>query len=157
MKNSEIIAFESPAFLYLCIQFCKMDRLRFLSIGSGSSGNCYYIGTGEYGFHRCRHQHTYDKTLKEKHLNFENIWGILLRDHTDHIKSVGILGEKYHIPVYLTQEMRDRINRNYKITDKLVSCCKYFRKGENIVIKDFTFRAFREPRCLRLRRLLHSL
>ena len=27
-----------------------MDRLRFLSMGSGSSGNCYYIGTASYGF-----------------------------------------------------------------------------------------------------------
>ena len=28
----------------------EAKKLRFLSMGSGSSGNCYYIGTGEYGF-----------------------------------------------------------------------------------------------------------
>lgn len=122
-----------------------MDRLRFLSIGSGSSGNCYYIGTGEYGFliDAGISVRTIKHVLKENNLDFEKIWGIFVtHDHTDHIKSVGVLGEKYHIPVYVTQEMRDGINRNYKVTDKLVSCCKYFHKGELINVKDFTFQAF---------------
>ena len=26
-----------------------MDRLRFRSLASGSSGNCYFIGTASYG------------------------------------------------------------------------------------------------------------
>lgn len=119
--------------------------LRFLSIGSGSSGNCYYIGTGEYGFlidagigvTAVKH------ALKKSNISLEQIWGIFVtHDHTDHIKYVGVLGEKHHIPVYATREMHEGINRNYKVTEKLISCRKYFKKGEHLNIRDFTIQAF---------------
>lgn len=122
-----------------------MKRLRFLSIGSGSSGNCYYIGTGEYGFliDAGVSVRTVKHVLKENGLALENIWGIFItHDHTDHVKSVGALGEKYHIPVYVTKEMKSGIDRNYKVTEKLVSCCKFFHKGEIVTVRDFTFQAF---------------
>ena len=93
-------------------------------MGSGSSGNCYYIGTASYGFliDAGVAVRTVKRELKEHGLSFENIWGIFItHDHTDHIKAVGVLGEKYHIPVYVTSEMLNGINRNYRVTEKLVS------------------------------------
>ena len=122
-----------------------MDRLRFFSMGSGSSGNCYYIGTASYGFliDAGVAVRTVKRELKEHGLSFENIWGIFItHDHTDHIKAVGVLGEKYHIPVYVTAEMHKGINRNYRVTEKLVSAHKFYKKGDNIVIRDFTIQAF---------------
>lgn len=122
-----------------------MDRLRFFSMGSGSSGNCYYIGTAQYGFliDAGVAVRTVKRELKEHGLSFENIWGIFItHDHTDHIKAVGVLGEKYNIPVYLTAEMHKGINRNYRVTEKLMSCCKYFKKGEHIDIRDFQIQSF---------------
>ena len=122
-----------------------MQRLRFFSMGSGSSGNCYYIGTGEYGFliDAGVGVRTVKRELKEHGLSFENIWGIFItHDHTDHIKAVGVLGEKYHIPVYATAEMHAGINRNYRVTEKLVSSSKYFKKGEHLTIRDFIIQSF---------------
>ena len=122
-----------------------MDRLRFLSMGSGSSGNCYNIGTASYGFliDAGVAVRAVKRELKEHGLSFENIWGIFItHDHTDHIKSVGVLGEKYHIPVYVTAEMLNGINRNYRVTEKLVSAYKLYKKGDNIVIRDFVIQAF---------------
>lgn len=122
-----------------------MDRLRFFSIGSGSSGNCYYIGTAQYGFliDAGVGVRTIKKELKAKGIELENIWGIFItHDHTDHIKSVGSLGEKSHIPVYVTQDMRKGINKNYHITEKLNSCCRYFTKGDVITLRDFTIQSF---------------
>ena len=66
----------------------------------------------------------------------------MTNDHTDHIKSVGVFGEKYHIPVYATKEMHEGINRNYRVTEKLVSSCKQFKKGEHITIRDFVIQSF---------------
>ena len=83
-------------------------------MGSGSSGNCYYLGTHEYGFliDAGVGVRTIKKELKEHNLSFENIWGVFItHDHTDHIKSVGSLGEKYHLPIYLTAEMQRGINK----------------------------------------------
>ncbi len=120
-------------------------RLRFLSMGSGSSGNCYYIGTADYGFliDAGVSVRTVKRELKEHGISFENIWGIFItHDHTDHIKSVGVLGEKYHIPVYITAEMHTGINRNYRVTEKLVSCCKFFKKGDPVAIRDFVIQSF---------------
>ena len=122
-----------------------MQTLRFFSMGSGSSGNCYYIGTGEYGFliDAGVGVRTVKRELKEHGLSFENIWGIFItHDHTDHIKAVGVLGEKYHIPVYATTEMHAGINRNYRVTEKLVSCSKFFKKGEHLTIRDFSIQSF---------------
>ena len=116
-----------------------MDRLRFFSIGSGSSGNCYYIGTGEYGFliDAGVGIRAIKKALKERGLSMDNIWG------TDHIKSVGTLGCKCFRPIYLTADMHKGIDRNYRVTEKLLpSACKYFHKGERIVIRDFEIQSF---------------
>ena len=90
------------------------NDLRFLSIGSGSSGNCYYIGTGEYGFliDAGVGIRSVKRGLKEHNISLDQIWGIFItHDHTDHICSVGVLGEKYHIPVYATKEVHEGINR----------------------------------------------
>lgn len=114
-------------------------------MGSGSSGNCYYIGTRQYGFliDAGVGIRTVKRGLKENGLSFENIWGLFItHDHTDHVKTVGILGEKYHIPVYLTAEMLNGINHNYRITEKLVTSSKLFKKGEHINIRDFVIQSF---------------
>lgn len=122
-----------------------MDRLRFFSIGSGSSGNCYYIGTGEYGFlvDAGVSAKTVIKGLKDNNLSFENIWGIFItHDHTDHIKGVGALGEKYHIPIYATEEIHKGIKKNYHVKETLTSSCKFFKKGEIVSIREFNIISF---------------
>lgn len=127
---------------YLCNE---MDRLRFFSMGSGSSGNCYYIGTGSYGFliDAGVGVRTIKKELKTHGIPLENIWGIFItHDHTDHIKSVGSLGEKSHIPVYLTDKMHIGIDNNFRVNEKLRNCCHHFTKGDIINIRDFSIQSF---------------
>lgn len=122
-----------------------MDRLRFFSIGSGSSGNCYYIGTAAYGIliDAGIAARTVAKELRKHGLTFKNIWGIFItHDHTDHIKAVGTLGEKHHIPVFLTHKMHEGIDKNHRVTDKLGSCCRHFEKGDTINIREFSITSF---------------
>lgn len=87
--------------------------LRFISFGSGSSGNSYYlytetdsllidVGVGLRSLKK--HFHNYG-------LRFEDIHHILVtHDHADHVKSVGSLSNDYHLPVYTTSKVHRGIN-----------------------------------------------
>ena len=63
-------------------------KLKFISLGSGSSGNCYYIGTTTYGIliDAGIATRTIRKALRERGIAMENIIGVFVtHDHADHI------------------------------------------------------------------------
>ncbi len=69
-------------------------------------------------------------------LSFENILGVLVtHDHADHIRAVGTLGEKVHLPIYATEIIHKGIDRNYGVSLKLRTSRKYFEKGREFVIE----------------------
>lgn len=122
-----------------------MDKLRFQSFGSGSSGNCYYIGNASNGLliDAGIGVRTIRKCLRNLGLDFENIWGVFVtHDHADHIKAVGPIGEKYHVPIYSTRNVHEGIQRSYAVTEKLYSSKKYIEKGETIQVGEFKITAF---------------
>ena len=91
-------------------------NLRFLSLASGSSGNCYYLGNERYGIliDAAIGIRTIKKRLGENNIPLESIHALFItHDHADHIKAAGCLGEKYHIPVYSTEQIHVGMNRNY--------------------------------------------
>ena len=117
--------------------------MRFISLGSGSSGNCYFIftesdgllidaGIGVRGM---------KKYFKEYGLNRQLIHRILItHDHADHIKSVGSMSHEMHLPVYATKVVHQGIDRNYcvsrKVADELrriVVPGESFQAGEFLV------------------------
>ena len=124
-------------------------KIRFLSLSSGSSGNCYYLGTVRFGIliDAGIGVRTIKKYLKEYGLALEHIRAVFVtHDHADHIKSVGTLGEKYGIPVYATPEIHVGINKNYCMTEKLSSASvRYIYKDTPIQFEDFTITAFEVP------------
>ena len=84
-------------------------KLSFLSLASGSSGNCYYLGTSEFGMliDAGIGIRTIKKVLKDRSIDFTKIVAVLItHDHADHIKTVGYLGEKLCIPVYATADVQ---------------------------------------------------
>ncbi len=122
-----------------------MDKLRFQSFGSGSSGNCYYIGNASNGLliDAGLSVRTIRRNLRNLGLDFENIWGVFVtHDHADHIKAVGPLGEKHRIPIYSTRLVHEGIQRSYCVTEKLYSSKKYIEKGETIEVGEFRITAF---------------
>ena len=81
--------------------------MRMVSIASGSSGNCIYIGSDDThilvdaGISNKRIQ----QGLNEIGLTGNDMSGILItHEHSDHMKGLGVLSRKYHIPVYGTRE-----------------------------------------------------
>ena len=63
-------------------------KVRFISLASGSSGNCYYIGTEKYGIliDAGIAVRTIKKGLKEAGINMEMIRAVFVtHDHADHV------------------------------------------------------------------------
>lgn len=122
--------------------------LQFLSLASGSSGNCYYLGNEEYGIliDAGKGVRTIKKVLKEYGIPFEKIVALCItHDHADHIKAAGTLGEKYGIPIYTTEAIKNGMNRNYCMVDKIYSAHRPIVKEIPFKIKDFTITAFEVP------------
>ena len=122
-------------------------KIKFISLASGSSGNCYFLGTDRYGIlvDAGIGIRTIKKTLKELGIGLDIIRAVFItHDHADHIKAVGHLGEKFGIPVYSTPEVHAGINKSYCMTEKLSTCVHYLHKGETMELEDFAITAFEE-------------
>lgn len=123
-------------------------NLRFLSLASGSSGNCYYLGNSRYGIliDAGIGIRSIKKTLKENNIPLESIIGLFItHDHADHIKAAGCLGEKYHIPVYSTEKIHAGMNRSYCMTEKIASSKHVIEKEKPLKLQDFVITSFEVP------------
>ncbi|MCD8293225.1 MAG: MBL fold metallo-hydrolase [Prevotellaceae bacterium] len=123
-------------------------QLRFMSLASGSSGNCYYLGTERYGIlidagiaaRRIK------RDLKEAGIGMEMIHAVFLtHDHLDHVKSVGTLGEKLNIPIYATRRTHEGIDMGHHSTKRLQTSRHYIEKGTPLQLRDFHIEAFEVP------------
>ena len=123
--------------------------MKFISFGSGSSGNCYLLttpndallidlGVGLRGL---------KKDFREYGFSLSSVHHVLItHDHADHIKSVGSFSHDYQIPVYATREVHVGINRNYCITQKIsADLARVIEKGKTQQIGDFSVTAFGVP------------
>lgn len=96
--------------------------LNFICLGSGSSGNSYFLFTETFGILidagigiRALKKH-----FRNYRLSLEQISAILItHDHADHIKAVGNLANERNIPVYATPAVHEGIIRNYCVSCKL--------------------------------------
>ena len=108
------------------------NELIFRCFASGSSGNCYYLGTRRQGIliDAGISARSIQKYLREMGLDFHNIMGVLVtHDHADHIRAVGTLGERVKLPIYTTAQIHEGIDRNYGVREKLRTSRRYFERG----------------------------
>ena len=89
--------------------------LRLLSIASGSSGNCIYLGSDhthvliDAGISRKR----IEEGLDLAGIKPEELAGIFVtHEHSDHVKSLGIMARKYGIPMYATEGTLDAVRKD---------------------------------------------
>ncbi|MDR1746843.1 MAG: MBL fold metallo-hydrolase [Tannerella sp.] len=126
----------------------EKNKLHFFSLASGSSGNCYYLGTPAYGIliDAGIGIRVIKKALKDKGIDFHKIIAVLVtHDHADHIKTVGCLGEKHNIPVYSTERVHDGIDRSRYVDETLYLSRRVIEKGVPFTIGDFEIEAFEVP------------
>lgn len=86
--------------------------MRLMSIASGSSGNCIYVGTDtssvlvDAGISKKR----IEESLKDADMDFKYIDGIIItHEHIDHTRGLGVISRRYGIPMYATRETCDEI------------------------------------------------
>ncbi len=123
--------------------------LKFLSLGSGSSGNSYLLLSDDtcvmidagIGMKTMR------KYLKTFGLSLDNVDAVFItHDHADHLKAVGNLANEMDKPVYATQTVHEGINRNYCVASKLTPRhIRYVVKGQPVSVGDFTLTPFEVP------------
>ena len=121
------------------------NGLIFRCFASGSSGNCYYLGTRQRGIliDAGISARQIQKCLREMNLDFQNIMGVLItHDHADHIRAVGTLGERVKLPIYTTAEIHAGIDRNYGVREKLRTSRRYFEKGKEWQLFGMTINTF---------------
>lgn len=99
------------------------DTLLFMSFGSGSSGNCAYIGTADQGvlIDAGVDPKRISDTLEANGLNIANVKGICLtHDHGDHVRYVyAIVRKNPHIGVYCTPKTLNGILRRHSISRRI--------------------------------------
>lgn len=123
--------------------------LKFISLASGSSGNCYYLDCDGYGLIidlgigiRTFRRHCSDYGIK-----LADIKAVLVtHDHTDHVKAVGVLAQSFHIPVYTSQKVHQSMMLNHYISKKVpVELQRIIHRGSSFNIGPFHITSFRVP------------
>lgn len=117
--------------------------LYFCSLASGSSGNCQYIATETTGI-------LLDAGLSGKYIaaglehinaNIENIQALFItHEHSDHVKSAGILMRKFGLTLYITEDTFQDIKAKLGKydPDKVV----IIEKEKDVLVGDITVHPF---------------
>lgn len=122
------------------------DRLNFISFGSGSSGNCAYIGDGESGLLIDAGVDA-DKViddLRRHGIKMESIKGIILtHDHSDHVRFVyKLIRKRTHMALFCTPRVLNGMLRRHNISNRIKDYHHPIYKEHPFRIGNFTITAF---------------
>ena len=120
--------------------------MNLCSIASGSSGNCIYTGTEKAGI-------LIDAGISAKRIeqglasidrSIREMKGIFIsHEHSDHIKGLGVLARKYHIPIYGTKGTIEAIKKTSSLGVIDEDLYHVIRAGEDVQIDDLVVKPFR--------------
>ncbi len=164
MRNYDSVS--SSRLLHLCIKNASIlfvllsifsnfgenfnsEMFRFISLGSGSSGNGYVLQSesGCLLIDAGISMRTLKKRMRDNGLSLYGIKHILVtHDHADHVKAVGTLSNELNVDVYATAEVHQGIGNNYCVPQKIaLSHAKEIRKNEPLWLGDFKITPFGVP------------
>lgn len=123
-----------------------IDKLSFISFGSGSSGNCAYIGDSSTGLliDAGVDMTTVVVELRRNGIDMSAIKGIVLtHDHSDHVRFVYAIVRKFrHIGVYCTPRTLNGMLRRHSISNRIKDYHRPIYKEHPFTIGNFTLTAF---------------
>lgn len=122
--------------------------IKFLSLSSGSNGNCYYIGNEETALliDAGIGPRTIKKRLAEKGLSLDKVQLVLVtHDHIDHVKSLGTLADRFHIPIYATHLLYNSMLNFRYVGPKIKGDVKFTEPGVCYSFKGIKFTPFIVP------------
>ena len=122
--------------------------VKFMSLSSGSCGNCYYLGTSEGGIiidagvslRRLK------KVLLEHNLTLDSFSAVLVtHDHLDHIRHLGSFCKRLSKPVYTSESIHRALARHTFTAPTIGPCRKIIAEGEAVEIAGMKVRYFVVP------------
>ena len=123
--------------------------MKFISFGSGSSGNCYYLLEDGIGLiiDAGIGIRSFKKYFREYGFTYPTLKAILVtHDHTDHVKAVGALSGEYNLEVFATEEVHKGILNNYYAHKKVrPELCRTYLPGDDWSIGPFHITTFTVP------------
>lgn len=124
-------------------------HMKFISFGSGSSGNCYYLLEDGIGLiiDAGIGIRSFKKYFREYGFTYPTLKAILVtHDHTDHVKAVGALSGEYNLEVFATEEVHKGILNNYYAHKKVrPELCRTYLPGDDWSIGPFHITTFTVP------------
>ena len=122
--------------------------VNFISLSSGSNGNCYYFTNGSISFliDLGIGIRTAKKRLSEAGLSIESVNFLLVtHDHFDHIMSVGTYTQRYSRPVYTTERIHQALRRNFCTTGRIGAFARVLKEDETEQICGVSVTPFEVP------------
>jgi len=122
--------------------------IKFMSLSSGSCGNCYFLGTEHDGIiidagvslRRLK------KVLQEYDLDMNSFSAVLVtHDHLDHIRHLGSFCKRLSKPVYTSEVIHKALARHTFTAPTIGPCRKVIAAGEQIEIAGMKVRYFVVP------------
>ncbi len=124
------------------------ERVKFISLSSGSSGNSYYIGNSKVSLliDAGIGTRTIKKRLSEYSVNIESIDLVLItHDHYDHIKHLTSITERFGKPVFATQLLLNSLENHHHTRGRLKGFKRVLEKGTPFIYKEISITAFEVP------------
>lgn len=123
--------------------------LHFMSLGSGSSGNCCYIGTSKGGIiiDVGVKSDFIESTLKANGVEMGKVAGVLLtHDHSDHVRYVyTLLRNNKHLRLFCTNRVLNGILRRHSISKRIKDYHQPIFKEIPFTIGELEITAFDVP------------
>lgn len=120
--------------------------MRLVSIASGSSGNCIYVGSEnthmlvDAGISNKR----IEQGLNEIGVKGDELDGIVItHEHSDHTKGLGVLARKYGVPIYGTRETLDEISKMKYLGEYPPELLKAIQPDVDFYLGDLEVKPFR--------------
>ena len=122
--------------------------VRFMSLSSGSCGNCYYLGTGNGGIviDAGVSLRRLNKVLQEYDLTPDSLSAVLVtHDHLDHIRHLGSFCTRLGKPVYTTETIPGALARHTFTAPTIAPCRRILAEGEWTEVAGMKVRYFIVP------------
>lgn len=121
------------------------NKFSFISFGSGSSGNCSYVGDSRSGFlidAGVEPVHVVD-TLRQHGIPMDSVKAIIItHDHSDHMRYVYSLLRKYRLQLFCTPRALNGILRRHSVSRRIKDYQANIYKEIPFTIGNFTITPF---------------